>query len=106
MTNSRSLYLYQLQGTVVLKQAFQAPPSSKYAGQKYYRLKIALVDHSLKTIQVFKNKLENPSIWTALQAAKHGEFSGQQYVFHCRNIRGYYHLVDWEELAQKKEVSP
>ena len=106
MTKPRSQFIYKLTGSIQARSLVKSPPTSKYAGQKYYQLRIVQADQSTKTIQVFRAKLTNPSIWTKLRKAKHGEFTGKQYAFHCRNFRGYYYLVDWEELPPKPEEIP
>jgi hypothetical protein len=50
----------------------------------------------IKTIQLFAEKLTNPTIWETIQAKE----LPAKYHFACRNIRGYYYLVDWEELTK------
>jgi hypothetical protein len=62
MNKKRIAYLYQFTGTIQTRTLHQAPPTSKYAGEEYYRLKIVLLDKSTKSIQVFPNKLNNPTI--------------------------------------------
>ena len=97
MTKSRANYLYQLTGTIQGKKPQKASPKSKYAGQLFYNLAVSLEDphQHIKLIQVFKDKLANPEIWTTIEQGK--EFQ-QKYLFSCRNQRGYYYLVDWEEV--------
>lgn len=102
MTKQRAEFLYQLKGTILSRTLNKASSQSKYAGQKFYRLRVKLEDHT-KSLQVFRAKLTNPQIWTTLRKAKRGAFSGQQFIFHCRNQRGYFYLVDWEKLP---EVQP
>ena len=98
MTKQRNQFLYQLKGTIQARTLEKASPKSKYAGQKFYRLRIVQADLPTKSIQVFRAKLTNPKIWTTLRKAKRGELPKKRYLFHCRNQRGYYYLVDWEEL--------
>jgi hypothetical protein len=51
-------------------------------------------------LQVFKEKLANLAIWEIIQQ---GAFQQKKYLFKCRNVRGYYYLVDWEELNRGKD---
>ena len=62
MTKARIEYIYKIMGTIQTRTLHQASPTSKYAGEEYYRLKIALLDQSTKSIRVFPNKLNNPTI--------------------------------------------
>lgn len=100
MTKSRANYLYHLEGSIQNKKPQKASPKSKYAGQLFYNLTVSLEDphQHIKLIQVFKDKLANPEIWTAIEQGK--EFQ-QKYHFSCRNQRGYYYLVDWEEVKHE-----
>lgn len=102
MTKQRAEFLYQLKGTILSRTLNKASPESKYAGQKFYRLRVKLEDHT-KSLQVFKDKV-NPKIWNILRKVKRGAFSGQQFIFHCRNQRGYFYLVDWEKLPAEVEA--
>ncbi|WP_147409336.1 hypothetical protein [endosymbiont GvMRE of Glomus versiforme] len=103
MTNKRHEYIYQFYGTIHSKTLTKPSPTSKYAGQEYYRLKIIQSDQTKKTIQVFKEKLANSTIWEAIQQR---QYSKKPLIFFCRNVRGYYYLVNWEEIPQQeKEVN-
>lgn len=101
MNKKRAEFIYKFTGSLLARQLLQAPLESKYAGKKFYRLRITLADKSTKSLSVYQNKLENPRIWKTLQKAQRGEFTQRKFIFHCRNVRGYYHLVDWEELPTK-----
>lgn len=98
MTQNRTNYLYQFTGQILKKRLAQSPPQSKYAGQEYYVLAIRQTDHTKKSIQVFRSKLAHDQIWTAIEQ---GTYSGQ-YDFYCRNQKGYYYLVNWEQLPSNK----
>lgn len=99
MTKARIAFIYHLQGTITSRTSTQASPKSKYANQKYYLLRVNLQSphQAIKSLQVFSEKLSSPSIWTAVQQ---GQFGQQEYLFKCRNVRGYYYLVDWEEVKE------
>jgi len=62
MTKARIEYIYKIRGTIQTRTLHRASPTSKYAGEEYYRLKVALLDKSTKSIRVFPNKLANPAI--------------------------------------------
>ena len=97
MTKARNEYIYQLAGTIHGKKPKKASSKSKYAGQSYCDLVVTLENpyEHIKIIQVFPGKLENSPI---LEAIEKGNCLQQKYRFFCRNRRGYYYLVNWEEL--------
>ena len=95
MTTNRNTYLYQFQGQILKKRLAQASPHSKYAGQPYYVLNLQLLDQTRQSIQVFPTKLAQQQIWTTIEQS---QCFSKKYLFRCRNQRGYYYLVDWEEL--------
>jgi hypothetical protein len=99
--NNRTNYLYQFSGKVLKKRLAQAPPTSKYSGQSYYVLTLQLKDHTKRSIQVFRSKLSQDQIWTAIEQ---GTYSGL-YDFLCRNQKGYYYLVDWEKKPEKAQLN-
>ena len=92
---NRTNYLYQFQGQITKKRLAQASSQSKYAGQTYYVLTILQPDQTRKSLQVFPTKLANSHIWPTLEQ---GQCFGKKYLFFCRNQKGYYYLVNWEEL--------
>ena len=98
MTKTRTEYIYKFTGTVLGRQFLKASPASKYAGQKYLTLKVVLENQPFKSLQVFKEKLANPALWDLIKHTKLKELAQKKYLFSCRNQRGYYYLVDWEEL--------
>ena len=98
MTKARNEYIYQFTGIIHARILTKASPTSKYAGQEYYLLKIIQPDQTKKTLQVFQEKLANPQIWEAIQQR---QYSKGKYLFFCRNIRGYYYLVNWKQLPQE-----
>jgi len=99
MTKARTAYIYQLKGTISHRTPAKASPKSKYAGQEYYNLRTILENHPNKVLQVFQDKLTNPAIWATIQQAQCYQ---KRYLFKCRNTRGYYYLVDWEELPKEE----
>jgi hypothetical protein len=62
MTKARNEYIYQLTGTVKLRQLTYPSSQSEYADQPYYKLKIIQANQPPKSIRVFKEKLINPTI--------------------------------------------
>ena len=98
MTVNRTNYLYQFQGRILTKRLATASPTSKYSGQSYYVLAILQKDHTKKSLQVFPTKLASEKIWTTIEA---GNCFGKKYLFRCRNQKGYFYLVDWEELKSQ-----
>ena len=98
----RTNYLYKLSGKVLKKRLAQASPQSKYSGQAYYVLTIQLKDHTKRSLQVFRSKLSQDQIWTAIEA---GECLNSHYNFICRNQKGYYYLVDWEKNPEKSPAN-
>jgi hypothetical protein len=95
MTKARNQYIYQLTGTIQSKTLHKASPTSKYAGQAYYKLYTNLENQPNKVLQVFPDKLFSPSIWASIEQ---GQCLQKKYLFKCRNQRGFYYLVDWEEI--------
>ena len=100
---NRANYIYQFTGSIIKKRLAQASPQSKYAGQDYYVLTILQKDQTRKSLQVFPTKLAQPSIWTTLEQ---GHCFGKKYLFLCRNQKGYYYLVNWEELPSNGTPKP
>ena len=98
MNKKRAEFIYKLPGTIKVRTLTKTSSQAKYANQPYYKLTITQGQQPNKTLQVFENKLTNPLIWTTLQSAQHGELSKKKFIFHCQNIKGYYHLINWEEL--------
>jgi len=76
-TTKRNLYTYQLLGTIN-----------------------CLNNPAVKKLFVFHSKLKNETIWNALAT---NAYLGKKYLFSCRNYRGSYYLVDWEEKEAKHE---
>ena len=97
MNKKRAEFIYKFTGTILGRAWQKASPESKYAGQKYLALKVVLENQPFKSLQVFKEKV-NPALWDLLHT-KPQQVLRKKYVFHCRNQRGYYYLVDWEEVS-------
>ena len=97
MTKTRSQFIYKFTGTVLGRQFLKASPESKYAGAEYLTLKVVLENQPFKSLQVFKEKLTNPALWDLLHT-KSKQVLRKKYIFYCRNQRGYYYLVNWEEV--------
>ena len=98
MTKIRNEYIYKFPGTILGRQLLKASPASKYAGQKYLTLKVVLENQPFKSLQVFKEKLANPALWDFIKHTKPKELAKKKYLFSCRNQRGYYYLVNMEEV--------
>ncbi len=98
MTKTRTEYIYQFTGTILGRQFLKAPPESKYAGQEYLTLKVTLENQPFKSLQVFKEKV-NPTLWDFIKNTKPKEHTKRKYLFSCRNQRGYYYLVNMEEVS-------
>ena len=94
---NRANFLYQFQGRILTRRPAKASPNSKYAHQSYYVLTLLQADQTKKSIQVFRSKLASPQIWTTLEKS---QCFGKQYHLFCKNQRGYYYLVDWQELKE------
>jgi hypothetical protein len=62
MTKARNEYIYELTGTIKLRQLTYPAAQSKYADQPYYKLKIQQENQPPKILQVFKEKLTNPNV--------------------------------------------
>ena len=87
----RNLYTYQLIGQI---QSLQKRTNPKYQ-QHFYQLNLNCLNNSVvKKLFVFAPKLKNETIWNALAT---NAYLGKKYLFSCRNYRGSYYLVDWEE---------
>jgi hypothetical protein len=57
-----------------------------------------LENQPYQNLSVFKEKLINPTLWDFIKNTKPKELAKKKYLFSCRNQRGYYYLVNWEEL--------
>ena len=113
----RGKHTYQLTGTIYRRERGQASPKSKkYGGQVFYKLSISQPGWPQRVIHVFANKLLNPELWEII-TQRQSPCLNKQYLFTCRNNRGYYYLLDWEEIPQEatekstepeaqKEVAP
>ncbi len=99
MTKARIAYIYKLKGTISHRTPAKVSLKSKYAGQEYHKLHTNLENHPNKVIQVFQDKLTNPAIWEIIQQAQCYQ---KKYLLKCRNSRGYYYLVDWEEIPKEE----
>jgi len=62
MTKARNEYIYQLIGSIKLRQLTYPAAQSQYADQPYYKLTIKQENQLSKLIRVFKEKLTNPTI--------------------------------------------
>lgn len=89
--NLRNQYLYQLKGTLHGQQLRKKP----HKDQPFYQVNITCENlPAVQKIYVFENKV-SAEIWQALEK---NQGYGQRYLFFCQNYRGYYNLIDWEEL--------
>jgi hypothetical protein len=62
MNKKRAEFIYKFPGTILGRKFLKASPESKYAGQKYLTLKVVLANQPFKSLQVFKEKLINPTL--------------------------------------------
>jgi hypothetical protein len=62
MTKTRSQFIYKFTGTILGRQFLKASPESKYAGQSYLKLKVALENQPYQSLSVFKEKLIDPTL--------------------------------------------
>ena len=99
MTKARSQFIYQFTGTILGRSWQKASSQSKYAGTEYLTLKVVLENQPFKSLQVFPEKLINSTLWEFLYKAKPKQLLRKKYLFHCRNQRGYFYVVDWEEVG-------
>lgn len=100
MTKQRSQYIYRLVGVITKKKKF-LPKEGKYLSTYYYSLAVE-IEHKpeIKAINVFPDRLENKTI---LEAIKNEQYLGQKYLLLCKNWRGYYYLINWEEVNNSSQ---
>jgi len=100
MTQQRSQYLYKFSGTIQSKTRRVNPKYSQY----FYQLNITCTNFpQITKIFAFKAKLLDPQIWPILES---DHYLGKTYLFSCRNYRGSYYLVNWEELTSSRGNKP
>jgi hypothetical protein len=91
LMTKRNLYTYKFVGLIQSKSQRTNPKHPQY----FYQLNVLCRNApTLQKIFVFQPKLKNETIWNTLET---NAYLGQKYLFHCRNYRGSYYLVDWEE---------
>lgn len=96
MTKQRSNYLYHLVGVITKKKKF-LPKEGKYLGTHYYNLEVEIEGKpEIKTINVFPDRLENK---TVLEIIESEQYLGKRCLLCCKNWRGYYYLINWEEIG-------
>jgi hypothetical protein len=96
MTKSRTNYIYKFQGTIQSKNQRTNPKYSQY----FFQLNITCENFpQITKIFAFKSKLLNPLLWPLLES---DQYLGKTYLFFCRNYRGSYYLVNWEELPSNE----
>jgi hypothetical protein len=87
----RNLYTYELLGSI---QSLQKRTNSQHP-TPFYQLNLNCLNNpQIKKLFVFQSKLKTPQIWNTLTSKA---YLGKKYLFKCRNYRGSYYLVDWEE---------
>ena len=96
MTKSRNAYIYHLIGKI-LSKGKRTSQEEKYHGTYYYQLKVAIENKEVQKIFAFPTTLERKQIWTQLE---NNDYLDKRYTFLCKNYRGYYRLIDWEELPK------
>jgi len=93
MTKNRANYLYKFTGTIQKKYRRKNPEHT----QHFWQLKVNLENQLPQKFFAFKNKTKS-LIWNALES---DAYVGKKYLFSCRNYRGSYCLVDWEEVEHE-----
>ena len=92
MTKQRSQYLYKFHGTIQSKSQRTNPKYSQY----FYQLQITCENYpQITKIFAFKAKLLDPRLWPLLET---DAYLGKTYLLLCRNYRGSYYLVNWNEI--------
>ena len=95
MTKARNNYVYQLIGKVKGKNK-RFSKSEKYQGTYYWQLNITCENKpAIEKIMVFPVALENKEIWAKIE---NSDYLDKKYTFFCKNYRGSYRLINWEEL--------
>jgi len=95
MTKARNDYIYHLIGQI-LSKGKRTSQEEKYQGIYYYQLNVKIENKEVKKIFAFPTTLASKQIWTQLE---NDEYLDKRYTFLCKNYRGYYRLIDWEELT-------
>lgn len=100
MTKQRSEYIYRLIGVITKKKKF-LPKEGKYLGTYYYGLAVE-IEHKpeIISINVFPDRLENKTI---LESIENEQYLGKRYLLRCKNWRGHYYLIDWEERGNSSQ---
>lgn len=94
MTKARNEYTYQLIGRIKSKN--KRAGKQEYRGTHFYQLNITCENNpQIEKIMAFPATLENQQVWTSI---KNSEYLDKKYTFFCKNYRGYYRLINWEEL--------
>lgn len=87
----RNLYTYRLIGAI---QSLQKRTNPKHS-TPFYQLNLTCQNFPhIQKIFAFQSKLKNPTLWNSLTTSS---YLGKTYLFSCRNYRGSYYLIDWEE---------
>ena len=94
-TLKRNLFIYQFLGTI---QSKVQRKNANYEKPFYQLNLICQNDPTIDKIFAFKSKLTNLLIWNDLES---NSYLGKTYLLHCRNYKGSYYLVDWEEAKNE-----
>lgn len=87
----RNLYTYRFLGTINSRQKRTNPKHST----PFYQLNLTCQNFpQIQKIFALQPKLKNPQIWNSLAT---NSYLGKTYLLSCRNYRGSYYLIDWEE---------
>jgi len=81
--------------------------NSPHFGNQYWRLGVNIKDESeIKEIIVFKEWLEQPSIWSEIEQWDLKKHLNNKYLFKVKRKPGagqFYRLIDWEIIKNGKE---
>jgi ATP-dependent phosphoenolpyruvate carboxykinase len=96
MTQARNNYIYQLIGRINNKN--RRVGKKEYQGTYYWQLNITCENKpQIEKIMAFPASLENQILWKKIE---NNDYLDKKYTFFCKNYRGSYRLIKWEELKE------
>ena len=99
MNKARSNYIYRLIGKIQNKVKRKST-DEKYQGTYFYQLNVSIENKEVKKIFAFPYALENKTVWEKVEK---DDYLDKRYTFFCKNYRGYYRLIDWQELENHEQ---
>jgi len=78
---------------------------SEYLGNKYWRLTVEIENEEIKEILVFKEWLEQESIWEEIEQWEAKEHFNNKYLFKVQRKPGagqFFRLLDWEIISHER----